>query len=272
MLKAGKYSLPTGQRAYVMAVINLTPDSFYASSRYTCEKAAEAAVEAVRLGADIIDLGAQSTAPGSTQICAEEELERLIVPLRKIRSCVDVPISVDTFYPAVAKAALENSADIVNDVSGSLSFETASLVKEHGAGWIIMHTGGLKSDEAAEYNSGIVNEINSFFSKAVTVAENAGLDKAQLCLDPGIGFGKTRADDLEIIRSFSLLQSHGCAKLAALSRKRVTRLCGDELIGTHAANVACILGGADIIRVHDIEQAAPLTKMISLIKGESSLG
>ena len=262
---AGKYTLPLGKKTYIMAVLNLTPDSFFQGSRVTAENAAKRAVELAEQGADIIDLGAQSTAPGSTPISADEELERLLAPLSEIRKAVNLPISVDTFFPAVADAALGLGADIVNDVSGTAGGDMAKLIGRHKAGWIVMHTGGKTNSENAEYGLGVISDINSFFALAVHNAEVHSISRECLCLDPGIGFGKTRENDLEIIRNFSRLDFCGCAALAALSRKRVTRLCPDALAGTIAADTACILGGADIIRVHDVREAAAAAKMTDLI-------
>lgn len=265
IFKARRYTLEFSDTAKVMAVINLTPDSFYADSRFTAKSAAEYAVKAMNSGAAIIDIGAQSTAPQSTPVAAQEEIERLIKPLTAIRDAVDIPISVDTYFPEVARVALENGADIINDVSGTASAEMASLTASYGAGWIVMHTGGLKSSETRESTADITDEINSFFARALKVAESCGLPKANICFDPGIGFGKSRADDLRIIGGFSQINSSGCAKLAALSRKRVTKLCGDALTGTVIANAACIAGGANIIRVHDIEQALATAQMTKLL-------
>ncbi len=261
------------KRALVMAVINLTPDSFYENSRVTADRAVEAALEAVSLGADILDLGAQSTAPDSKEITAEEEAARLITPLKEIRKAVNVPISVDTFYPQVAGQALENGAEIINDVSGKASPEMAELASKYNAGWVIMHTGKLKSSQEGTYKNGVINDINLFFEEAIETAQKAGLKKGNICLDPGIGFGKSREDDLEIVSRFADFQKHGCVTMAALSRKRVTRLCGDALTGTIVLNTACILGGAGIIRVHDIEKAAAQVKLLStLSKGDKTLG
>lgn len=260
------------KRALVMAVINLTPDSFYENSRVTADRAVEAALKAVANGADILDLGAQSTAPGSKEITAREELARLITPLKEIRKAVNVPISVDTFYPQVAGQALESGADIINDVSGRADPEMARLAAKHNAGWVVMHTGKLNSSQEGKYESGVINDINLFFEKAIATAEAAGLSKKSLCLDPGIGFGKSREDDLEIVSRFAEFQKHGCVTMGALSRKRVTRLCGDALTGTIALNTVCILGGAGIIRVHDVEQAAAQVKMLPALKGEHALG
>lgn len=268
--KAKNYSLPLGKKNYIMAVINLTPDSFYEGSRFDLSSAVRATELCVKQGADIIDLGAQSTAPGSKPITAQQELERLLEPVREIRGAVDVPISVDTFFPEVARAALQNGADIINDVSGTADPAFAILAKEHSAGWIAMHTGGLKSSEATEYKNGVISDINLFFEKVINTADCVGLRREQLCLDPGIGFGKSREADLEIISGFEKLETDGCASLAALSRKRVTRLCGDALTGTVICNAMCILGGADIIRVHDVDSALATVKMAQLLKGGST--
>lgn len=259
------FSLEFKSGAKVMAVINLTPDSFYEGSRFGLQSAVEYAKQACEKGAAILDLGAQSTAPDSKTISDDEEFSRLIEPLQKIRKECQAPISVDTFSVKVAQAALENGADIINDVSGSASPEMAALVAEHGAGWIIMHTGGLTSAEERKKNTDIIDEINVFFEHAVSIADKHGLSRTQLCLDPGIGFGKSREDDLNIIANFSKLNSHKCAMLAALSRKRVTRMCGDALTGTVIANAACITGGANIIRVHDIEQGFAAARMARLL-------
>ena len=260
-----RFSLDFTSGAKVMAVINLTPDSFYEGSRFDLQSAVEYAKQACEKGAAILDLGAQSTAPDSTAISDKEEIGRLIEPLRKIREECSVPISVDTFSVEVAKAALENGADIINDVSGKASPEMAALVAEYGAGWIIMHTGGLSSAEERAQDAEITDEINAFFDHAVKVADKHGINRSHLCFDPGIGFGKSRTDDLNIIANFSQLNSNGCAMLAALSRKRVTKLCGDALTGTVISNAACIAGGANIIRVHDIEQGIAAAKMAKLL-------
>jgi len=260
-----RFSIDFTDGAKVMAVINLTPDSFYDGSRFDLQSAVEYAKQACEKGAAVIDLGAQSTAPYTSPISDEEEAERLIEPLKKIRDVCSVPISVDTFSLKVAKAALENGADIINDVSGTASPEMAALIAEHGAGWIIMHTGGLSSTQEREQDTFITDEINTFFDSAVKTADELGIGRNQLCLDPGIGFGKSREDDLNIIANFSQLNSNGCTMLAALSRKRVTKLCGDALTGTVISNAACIAGGANLIRVHDIEQGIAATKMAKLV-------
>ena len=264
IFKARNYTLDL-KEAKVMAVINLTPDSFYEGSRFDVNSAVSHAVQAVKDGAAVIDIGAQSTAPDSKPVTDEEELERLIVPLRALRSAIDVPISVDTFFPSVANAALENGADIINDVSGKDDGAMSAVAALHGAGHIIMHTDGLSSNEMRTDTADITDKINSFFLSAVSAAENAGLKKESICLDPGIGFGKSREDDLKIITDFKKLDKLGCASLAGLSRKRITKLCGDALTGTVIFNTRCILGGANIIRVHDTVQGIASVKAAQMI-------
>ena len=260
-----RYTLPLGQKTYIMGIINLTPDSFFAASRADRFAAVDRAVELVEQGADLLDLGAQSTAPNSTPISAEQEAERLLEPLRAIRQAVDVPLSVDTFFPEVARLAAENGADILNDVSGLASREFAAIAAEYGCGWIVMHTGGKKSSETAAYPNGVIEDINLFFERAYAAAAAVGLEPSRLCFDPVVGFGKTREDDLTVIRRFAELNAFGCAKLAALSRKRVTALCGDTLYGTLTADAACIRGGADLLRVHDVSQGKAGATMADLI-------
>lgn len=259
------FSLDFNSGAALMAVINLTPDSFYEGSRYSFQQAVEYAKQACEKGVAILDLGAQSTAPESKPISDDEEISRLIEPLKAIRKVCRIPISVDTFSLKVAKAALENGADIINDVSGKASPEMAELISRYGAGWVIMHTGGLSSAEERKDTADITEKINSFFEKAVRIADEKSVSRNQLCLDPGIGFGKSREDDLNIIANFFKLKPYECTMLAALSRKRVTKLCGDALTGTIISNAACIAGGANIIRVHDIEQGFAAAKMAKLL-------
>ena len=179
IFKARNYTLDLSE-AKVMAVINLTPDSFYEGSRFDLNSAVEQAVKADNDGAAIIDLGAQSTAPDSKPITEEEELERLIEPLKAVRKAVNIPISVDTFYPSIARAALQNGADIINDVSGKDDGVMSAIAARYGAGHIIMHTGSLASNETRNSTTNINEEISAFFRSAVAAAEKAGLKKENI--------------------------------------------------------------------------------------------
>ena len=227
-----------------MGIVNITPDSFSDGGKYAeCESAVNHALELISDGADIIDLGAQSTRPGYEEIPPEEEWKRLEPVLKELRKQTDIPISVDTYFPYVAEKALENGADIINDVSGSLNPETAELVKKSGAGWVVMHSG-----------AGGVKEIKDFFEKAITIC-----NINQLCFDMGIGFGKTYEQNLELIANVKDYKVKGAPLLLGVSRKRVIGAASGEenpekrILGNVAADTAAILGGVDIIRVHDVK-------------------
>ncbi|MBQ8763724.1 MAG: dihydropteroate synthase [Clostridia bacterium] len=258
MFRAGKHEFPLGKRTYVMGILNYTPDSFSDGGMYfTPEKALEHALKMQEQGADIIDIGANSTRPDAVILGAAEEKERLIPVLEAVRGKITAAVSVDTFYPACAEAALKSGADIINDVSGVFNPETAKLAAKYGAGYIVMHN-PCGSAAASEYPDGVVADLRKFFIDAIELAAKFGLPKEQLCLDPGFGFGKTYEDNLEILRDLQWLKFKGVALLAAGSRKRfIGTASGEENSalrdsGTVAAHTAAIAGGADIIRVHDV--------------------
>ena len=261
MFRAGEFTLPLGSRTYVMGVLNYTPDSFSDGGKYnTPEKALEKALEMQAQGADIIDIGGNSTRPDAKILTAAEECERIKPALEILKGRLDVPVSVDTFYPACAKAALEAGASIINDVSGAFNREMAVLAKEYGAGYVVMHNpcgAGIQ----AEYPDGVISHIRKFFIDAMELSAKAGLAKEQLCLDPGFGFSKSYEDNLEVLANFQWLKFKGVALLAAASRKSfIGKASGEENSamrdsGTVAAHTAAIAGGADIIRVHDVFSA-----------------
>ncbi len=258
MFRAGKHEFPLGKRTYVMGILNYTPDSFSDGGIYfTPEKALEHAIFMQEKGADIIDIGANSTRPDAKILCASEEKERLLPVLEAVCPNVKAAVSVDTFYPACAEAALKAGADIINDVSGVFNPETAKLAAEYGAGYVVMHN-PCGSAAVSEYPDGVVADLRKFFVDAIELAAKFGLPKEQLCLDPGFGFGKTYEDNLEILRNLQWLKFKGVALLAACSRKRfIGAASGEENpalrdSGTVAAHTAAIMGGADIIRVHDV--------------------
>ena len=264
-----------GERTLLMGVVNLTPDSFFAASRAaTAEAAAEAARRLAAEGADILDVGACSTRPGGEVIGEEEELRRIGQLLPAVLSAVDVPVSVDTFRPAVAEAALRSGAKIVNDVSGRFSEEMARLVRTTGAGYIVMHAGpeGAATADRVEYPLGVVNDVQHFFDEMRERLVGAGIAPAQLCFDPGFGFAKDVRQNTALLKNLGQLDTEGAALLVALSRKRfVGALSGapdpeDRLPGTLAANVAAILHGADIVRVHDVKEHLPFVRLADGIK------
>lgn len=269
--KCGKYSLPLGKKTYIMGILNVTPDSFSDGGLWNNpEKAAIHAREMIETGADIIDIGAQSTRPGHVEISANKEIERLGAVFEALKN-PGVPVSVDTYYPQAAEFALKNGADIINDVSGIFNPKMAEIIKKYNAGWIVMHTGGGTADLVPQYDEGVVENVKMFFEKMLSECENFGIDLSCICLDPGIGFGKTYEDNLELLGRMSELKTPQNALLAGASRKRVigtatgVEKADKRLIGTVAAHCACIFGGADIIRVHDVAESAESAKMCDAI-------
>ena len=261
MFRARNFEFPLGKRTYIMGVLNYTPDSFSDGGLYnTPDAALEHALLMQAQGADIIDVGANSTRPDAVILSAEEERERIAPVLETLCKSLDVAVSADTFYPSCAKAALEAGVSIINDVSGVFNPEIAALCKEYGAGYIVMHN-PCGSAQAAQYPTGVVNAVRSFFLDSLTLAVKSGLDKSHLCLDMGLGFGKKYEDNLELLRETEWLRFKGVALLAAGSRKRfIGTASGVEDsaqrdFGTVAAHTAAIAGGADIIRVHNVSAA-----------------
>lgn len=237
-----------GNKTLIMGIVNVTPDSFSdGGDHFSTESAVKCALQMEKDGADIIDLGAQSTRPGYTPITPEEEWSRLEPVLKALNGKLTAPVSIDTFFPYVAEKALTNGADIINDVSGVLSKEMAEIVVKWRAGWIIMHNG-----------EGDVAKVGEFLKNAAKELMSLGVEKSQLCFDMGIGFGKTRAQDMSLIANIKKYKLPDFPLLLGTSRKRVIKEgSGQEnpkerIYGNIAADTAAIFGGADIVRLHDV--------------------
>lgn len=255
-----------GKKTLIMAIVNVTPDSFSdGGDFFEPEKAAAAVFDAEKNGADIIDIGAQSTRPGHTDVTADEEWRRLSPVLSLIRGKTGAPVSIDTFYPEVAEKALKNGANVINDVSGFVSSEMAGVIKKSGAGWIIMHNG-----------AGNTKDVRKFFDEAAEKAELFGVSKSQICFDMGIGFGKTRSQDMSLIANVSDYKKDGFPLLLGASRKRVIKEgTGQEnpkerIYGNIAADTAAIFGGVDIIRLHDVKNEKQGVYMAERLKAAQS--
>lgn len=271
MLRAGKYRFPLGERTYVMGILNYTPDSFSDGGLYnTPEAALERALEMQSQGADIIDIGANSTRPGAKIISASEELERISPALEAFGGRLEIPLSVDTFYPTCAEAALKAGAVMINDVSGEFNGDMAALAKKYNACYVVMHNPG-GAGTVKNYKNGVVCDVREFFLDALNLAAECGLPKEQLCLDIGIGFSKTTQDNFELLRELEWLKFKDIALLVAASRKRFIGEASGETdsalrdSGTVAANTAAIAGGADIIRVHDVKGAVQAARTADAI-------
>ena len=251
-----------------MGILNITPDSFFDGGAYNApELAVKRALELQAQGADIIDIGAHSTRPGSVALTPQEELARLLPVLKVLRGQLRVPVSVDTFYPQVAKLALEHGAAIINDVSGKLTGEMAQIIKDHSAGWVLMHNNG-GADATPAYSPDVVTCVRKYLHEMVEQAMQFGIAREQLCVDPGIGFGKTHEDNLKLIAHTARLKVDGIALLVGASRKRVTgaqQAPAKRLGGTVAAHVIAQLGGANVLRVHDVELARQAADFIECV-------
>lgn len=251
-----------GKKVLIMGIVNVTPDSFSdGGDNLSPHKAAQTALEMEKNGADIIDIGGQSTRPGHIPVSAEEEWQRLKPVLKQLKGKLSIPVSVDTYYPYVADKALKNGVSIINDVSGVISQQMAEIIKKSGAGWIIMHNG-----------YGDIEEVGNFFKNAVKEAEMFGIHKNQLCFDMGIGFGKTREQDMNLIANIPLYKKEGIPLLLGTSRKRVIKEgTGQEnpkerIYGNIAADTVAILSGVDIIRLHDVKNEKQGINMAEALK------
>ncbi len=267
----GNFSLDLGKKTYVMGILNVTVDSFFDGGKYNSpEKAVDHAKRMHMDGADIIDIGAHSTRPGHTVLTPEEELEIIKQYLPLLANETDAVISVDTFYPQVARYALENGASIINDVSGVFNPEIAKLVKDYNCGWIIMHTGGGDSSSIVNYSNGVTQDVLNFFNDMLYRCEEFGINKNQIAFDAGIGFGKSYEDNLELIKNIKDIKIKDVALLTALSSKRVVSTATnsekeDLVYGTISANALAIQGGTDIIRVHNVRENVLAAKMCDAI-------
>ena len=241
----------------------------------SAEAAAGRALEMESQGADLIDIGAESSRPGSAGIEAGEELARLIAPLRELVKKLRVPVSVDTCKPEVAAACLAEGADLINDITGFTDEKMIRTVADSGAGAIVMHMLGRPRDmqKAPVYPEGPMPAIRRFLSERAAALRKAGVE--DIILDPGIGFGKTLQDNLEIMAGLAGLKELGLPVMAGVSRKSFIGALSpsdpaDRLPGTLAACAVCVLNGADIVRVHDVREAAQAMAVVDAIKRSGS--
>ena len=263
---AGGEPLVWGRRTYVMGIINLTPDSFSGDGLANDPQAAVAlALQMESEGADIIDVGAESTRPGSLPISAAVEIDRLIPALSAICAAVSIPVSVDTYKAPVARRAIASGASMVNDVWGCLADgNMAPTIAAAGVPAILMH-----NQAVAQYDD-LVPDVISGLDRIAGIARAAGVASHNIILDPGIGFGKTADHNLELLRRLPEVRQAGYPLLLGVSRKstigRILNLPPEErLEGTAAAVAMSIAGGADIVRVHDVKEMVRVARMTDAI-------
>ncbi|MGC2424060.1 MAG: dihydropteroate synthase [Nitrospirota bacterium] len=275
-LQLGNRVLELSSKTHIMGVINITPDSFSDGGRFNVKsgrfdkeqpfqpdysKAIEAALRMAEEGADIIDVGGESTRPGANAISHEEETARVLPVIEGIRKHSDIPVSIDTFKSATALAALTAGASIINDISG-LTFDPdmAKAAAKTGAAIIIMHIKGTPADMQADPRyADLLGEVKSYLVSGIEKAKAAGVPEEKILIDPGIGFGKNAEHNLELVARLKELARLGYPVVLGVSRKAfIGRLTGgapasDRLEGTIAASVLGIANGANIIRAHDVK-------------------
>ena len=258
----------------VMGIINLSPDSFYAGNRCaTVEEAVRHAENMVEEGAHVLDVGAESTRPGSQAIGEETELKRLAPVISALAKRVPVPVSVDTSKPAVADRVLQEGAQIINDVAGLQSHpEMSRIIARHGAGVVVMHMQGVPEtmQDNPQYGD-VVEDVLEFLRLSVETAGSAGIAPRSIAVDPGIGFGKTLEHNLKLIGSLRRFKVLDKPVLIGVSRKsfigRILDLDAEErLEGSLAAGVAGVINGADILRVHDVRATVRAVRIAHAIR------
>lgn len=258
--------LSFGRRTLVMGILNLTPDSFSDGGCYSDpSRAVERALEMESQGADIIDIGAESTRPGFDSISSQEEAARLLPVVEKLAGQLSIPISIDTYKPETARAALDKGGNILNDVFGSRNGEMNQVAAEYGVPYIMMHN-------QRQQEMSIVHDLVYSLEQMQLRAIEAGVREEYIILDPGIGFGKTLEENLEAINRIDSLKGLGSPILVGTSRKdTIGKVLGlpaqERLHGTSATVAAAIMRGADIVRVHDVEAMVQVAKMTDAILG-----
>ena len=255
-----------GNHTYIMGILNVTPDSFSDGGKFSTPDAALSRAERlINDGADIIDIGGESTRPGYTQISAEEEIARVSPVIEAVKSRFDIPVSIDTYKSAVAKAAVEAGADMVNDIWGlKHDADMAKFIAESGVSCCLMH-----NREKAEYSS-FIDDVISDLRESVKLAKSAGIADNRIILDPGIGFAKTLEQNLELTNKLERLHELGYPLLLGASRKSMIghtlRLPVDERIeGTMVTTVMAVIKGCRFVRVHDVtanRRAVQMTEAI----------
>lgn len=268
-IQCGPYTLDYGKKTIIMGILNVTPDSFSDGGKfYNLNSAIEHAQEMVANGADIIDIGGESTRPGHTPLSVEEELERVIPAVKAISKHVHVPISVDTFKAEVAKQSIEAGAHIINDIWGAKADpQMAAVAAEYNVPIILMHNRSERN-----YQQFMRDALNDLY-ESIMLVKSAGVKDENIILDPGIGFAKDYQEDVEMMRNLEILVATGYPVLLATSRKRMVgnalELPVDQRMeGTGATVCYGIQKGCQMVRVHDVKEIARMAKMMDVLMGK----
>ena len=274
---AGGRELSTERKSLVMGILNATPDSFYSDSRKPgVPEGLGAALAMIESGADILDIGGESSRPGASYIDETEEIRRVVPLIKAVREVSDIPISIDTRKAATAEAAVEAGADIINDISAlGDDPRLGEVAAACSVPVVLMHKQGVPetmqlSPEYDDAVSEIASELKSYADRAL----DYGIGSDMIILDPGIGFGKRLEDNLAILRNLEVFHDLGYPLLIGLSRKAfIGTVTGapveDRLSGSLAANMYCAIGGAQILRVHDVKETVNMLDILTAIEGAS---
>jgi dihydropteroate synthase len=273
-LKLRSRTLVLGQRTLIMGVLNVTPDSFSDGGKYfSLKKAVEAGLTMQRAGADILDIGAESTRPGSSGISVAEELARLLPVVEELRGRLKIPISIDTQKSAVAEIAIGAGAELLNDISGlKRDPRLAQVAARHKVPLVLMHMRGTpRTMQKQPFAKNVLRDVIAGLRNSLAVARRAGVSKSQIILDPGIGFGKSHAQNYELLVKLPALAKLGYPLLVGTSRKGFLGAtlaqngkslpASERLWGTAATVTVSILHGAHIVRVHDVAEMAQVARV-----------
>ncbi len=254
------------KKTYVMGILNITPDSFSDGGKFfAADIAIKKAQEIEKEGADILDIGAQSTRPGAELIPPQEEIDRLRPMLKNITEKVSIPVSLDTFYPEVASFGLENGVKIINDVSGQKNSQMLESVKKYDAYYIVTHNSPVRQSD-------IITSVKTFFEDFLEFAKAHNFDEKKIIFDVGIGFNKTDEENLRLLVDCGKTKLGSIPLLVGASNKRVVgnntgeTVPANRLYGTIAAHTQAIMSGADIIRVHQVAPAVQAAKMTDAMR------
>jgi dihydropteroate synthase len=274
-LRGGVLSL--AERVHVMGILNVTPDSFSDGGRYVDADAACAhAMAMIEQGADLLDIGAESSKPGAVAIDEEEERRRLLPIVRELCRRTTIPLSIDTTKAAIAEEALDAGAALINDIS-ALRFDPrmASVVARSGAGVILMHMQGTPAtmQRTASYTY-VVEDVRAFLAARLEVAQQAGIPRDRILLDPGIGFGKNCKHNVTLLNHLDAFQTLGRPIVVGVSRKAflgkiLGRTIDERLMGTAGAVAVAIMKGARVVRVHDVAPIRDVVKILEAIMSSS---
>lgn len=273
MMQIGNKQFDIGNHTYVMGILNVTPDSFSDVNQWNVlDKALYRVEEMLAEGMDILDIGGESTRPGYTQISAEEEIERVVPVIEAVKTRFDVPVSLDTYKADVARAGIVAGADMINDIWG-LKYDKnmARAIAEGNVACCLMH-----NRKDADYQF-LLADMKSDLRECLAIAEEAGISKEKLILDPGIGFGKSYADNMEVLRSLGTFREMGYPLLLGCSRKSVIGYALDlpveeRLEGTLVTTMLAVQQGYSFVRVHDIKENVRAIRMTeAVMQGGMSL-